>query len=81
MLSRPPELGGGFLPNVNPSPSRFGGGGVVLKVVDCEVLVVCPVLELRCANDAECGLGMIVTGASTDCPPSSAMEGVPDFGK
>jgi len=76
MLSSPPELGGGLPPNVNPSPSRFGGGDVTLKVVGCGVVLLCPLLELRYANDAECGLGMIVIGASTSCAPSSAMEGV-----
>jgi hypothetical protein len=84
MLSRPPELGGGFPPNVNPSPSRFGGGGVTATFVDCWVVALCPVLDLRCANDAEWELGMIVIGASTSCVPSSAMEGVgfaPDLGK
>lgn len=84
MLSSPPEWGGGFPPNVNPSPSRFGGGGVALKVVDCWVGALCPLLELRYANDAEWGLGMVVIGASTSCAPSSAMEGVgfaPGLGK
>lgn len=83
MLSNPPELGGGFPPNVNPSPSRFGGGGVGLRAAEFGVVLLC-LLELRCANDAECGLGMIVTGASTSLKPSSAMEGVgfaPGFGK
>jgi hypothetical protein len=84
VLSSPPELGGSFPPNVKPSPSRFGGGGVTEKVVDCGVVLLCPLLELRYANDAECGLGIIVTGASTSCAPSSAMEGVwfaPGLGK
>jgi len=75
MLSGPPELGGGFPPNVNPSPSCFGGG-VTLKVVDCRVVAFRPLLELRYANDAEWGLGMIALGASTSCVPSSAIEGV-----
>lgn len=83
MLSSPPESGGGFPPNVNPSPSRFGGGSITPKVADCGV-VLCPLLELRYASDAESGLGMIVLGASTSCAPSSAMEGVgfaPGLGK
>src|SRR5258706_4427065 len=71
MLSSPPELGGGFPPNVNPSPSRFGGGSITLKVADCGGVVSCPPLELRYANDAESGLGMIVVGASNSWPPSS----------
>ena len=84
VLSNPPELGGGLPPNVNPSPSRFGGGAVRLKVADCGVVVLCPLLELRYANDAECGLDMIVIGASTSCTPSSAIEGAgfaPGLGK
>ena len=84
MLSSPPELGGGFPPNVNPSPSCFGGGSIPLKVADCGVVVLCPPLELRYASDAESGLGMIELGASTSCAPSSAMEGVgfaPGLGK
>ena len=84
ILSSAAELGGSFPPNVNPSPSRFGGGGVALKVADCGVLLLCPLLDFRYGNDAECGLEMSVTGASTSCEPSSAMEGVgfaPGLGK
>lgn len=84
ILSSAAELGGGFPPNVNPSPSRFGGGGVTLRVAECGVVVVGPLLDFRYENDAECGLEMIVTGASTSCEPSSAMEGVgfaPGLGK
>ena len=84
VLSSPPELGGGFPPNVNPSPSRFGGGGVTPNVADCGVAVLYTLLEFRCANDAECGLDMMVMGASTSCTPSSAMEGAgfaPGLGK
>ena len=84
ILSSPAELGGGLPPNVNPSPSRFGGRGVALKVADCGVILLCPLLDVRYANDAERGLEMIVTGASTSCESSSAMEGVgfaPGLGK